>query len=128
MLVGAVVDMIGGNSAWLIRVATDPKPQAAIDAVMNEAGAQIESCLHAHPEYTEALRQLVLKGYDEGEKGMLEKEFNNIVAAEGGSSSEPSDVISVAQQFRVLHKNLQNTHVVFHTYPHYQAAKQVLEC
>jgi hypothetical protein len=134
MLVKDIVEQIGGNPAWLINAATDANPQAFIDNELNEAEQQVESLLRAHPQYREPLRQLVLKGYDDGDGGMPEVQFDRI--KEKGSwgpwwskpSSEQSDVISVSQKYRVVHKNLQNKHVVFHTFLHYQAAKRVIKC
>jgi hypothetical protein len=134
MLTKDVVEQIGGNPARLIHVATNAYPQAAIDTARSDAEQQVESFLRAHPEYKEPLRQLVLKGYDDGEGGMPEVQFNRI--QEMGSwwswwhkpSSELSDVISVSQKYRVVHKNLQSGKVVFHTLLHYRAAKEVLKC
>ena len=69
---------MSGNPAWLIRVATDPDPQAAIDTARNNAGKEVGALLRAHPEYTGALQKLVLKGYDTGDEGIAGHEFDEI--------------------------------------------------
>jgi hypothetical protein len=135
MLTKDVVDQIGGHPAWLIYVGNSSSPQGEIDRLLSEARDEVKCCLHAHPEYTEPLRHLVLKGY---EGGALTEEFNDIArkkqwwwAASSNKtkpSSELSDVISVSQKYRVVHKNLQSGKVVFHTLLHYRAAKEVLKC
>jgi Cdc6-like AAA superfamily ATPase len=145
-----VVEQIGGNPAWLIRVAGDDHPQAVIDTVMSEAEREVNALLRAHPQYKGALQELALKEFGKGDKGVVAKDFDMLLDA-GSSwwwskrvsnepkrvsnepkrvmiSNEPSDVISVSQKYRVVHKDLQNEHIVFHTYPHYLAAKQILKC
>ena len=88
MFVKDVVDQIGGNPAWLIRVIKNENPQAVIDKAM-----KVQAPLLAHPEYTGALQKLVLKGYEIGDEGISRHEFSRLLAEEfnkllaAGSSS-----------------------------------------
>jgi hypothetical protein len=45
ILVKDVVEQIGGNPAWLIRVTGDDYPQAVIDTVMNKAEREVNAGL-----------------------------------------------------------------------------------
>ena len=84
---------MSGNPAWLIRVATDPNPQAVIDTARDYADDEVEALLRDHPEYTKALQKLVLKGYEIGDEGISRHEFSRLLAEEfnkllaAGSSS-----------------------------------------
>jgi hypothetical protein len=129
VLVTEVVRQIGGNPAVLEHVATAEQPAAAITSILDDAEQQVNSHLYAHPTHREALRQLLLKPYD---AGMREVDFDAVVRAEEQKLMLPAAAVadpgvqSVSNNFRVIHKNLQSKHVVFHTYPHYTVAKKIL--
>jgi hypothetical protein len=124
-----IVHQIGGNPQQLQYVASDGAPAAAITAILDDAEQQVKSYLDNHPTHHAALRQLLLKLYD---VGMREVDFDDVVRAEkqklpaaAAAVADPG-VQSVSDKFRVIHKNLQSKHVVFHTYPHYIVAKKIL--
>jgi hypothetical protein len=131
VLVTDVVRQIGGNPQQLQYVASDGAPAAAITAILDDAEDDVKSYLDAHPTHHAALRQLLLKLYD---VGMRKVDFDDIVRAEtkklpaaaaAAAVADPG-VQSVSNNFRVIHKNLQSKHVVFHTYPHYIVAEKIL--
>ena len=131
ILVKDVVSKIGGNPAWLFNVVCSSEPQRAIDKVVSNARAQVESLVRKHPEYKKTLEKLAAKGdQDAAEAGMLESDFNRLLRSEVswwewcfGGSDEPNDVISVSQKYRVVHLDLETGRVIFHTHAHYECCR-----
>jgi hypothetical protein len=125
VLVNDVVEEIGGNPAALIAVSTDENPRGCMDTMMVDAVAEVEAYVRVHPAHKEALRQLLLKPFDEG---MPVDEFERIVEAETKRLNLPAiaaDAQSASQSSRVTHKNVQTAHIVVHNFPQYRVGQRL---
>jgi hypothetical protein len=125
VLVKKVVEQIGGNPASLRAVGGNLDPRGVIAKMLARAEAEVKSYARAHPAHKEALRQLLLKPFDEG---MLVYEFEDIVRAETkrlNLSAVAATAQSASQSSRVIHKNLQNAHIVIHNFPQYRVGQRL---
>jgi hypothetical protein len=125
VLVKEVVEQIGGNPAWLMAVGRDLDPRGVIAKMLADAEAEVKSYVNAHPAHKEALRQLLLKPFDEG---MPVYEFEDVVEAEMKKlnlSDIAATVQSASQSSRVIQKNLQTAHIVVHNFPQYRVGQRL---
>jgi hypothetical protein len=125
VLVKEVVEQIGGNPASLMAVGGDSYPRGVMAGMLADAEAEVKAYVDAYPAHKEALRQLLLMPFGDG---MLVAVFERIVRAEmkklkltGAAATAQSASLSS----RVIHKNLQNKHIVVHNFPQYRVGQRL---